>query len=290
MANKIQKFISRQQMVRTDFEIHHYHDSYLKEVALHHHDFYEIYLFLNGDVQYSIESRNYHLLPGDILLISPLELHQPRIAQEKSPYERIVLWIDKPYIEQFSTPQTDLTRCFDTSLETHTNLLRLPPKQCSLAENLMESLASAADNQEYGEDLLTFSYLIQLLVEVNRQIPNALRRQEPSDQSNQIVADILGYINDHYQEPLSLDLLARRFFISKYHLSHEFKRLVGTSVHRYIIQKRLVIAKQMLSEPLPSTKVCRCCGFSDYTNFYRAFKTEYGISPTEFNGARKCAK
>ena len=94
--------------------------------------------------------------------------------------------------------------------------------------------------------------------------------------------NVLGYINDHYAEDLSLDHLANRFFISKYHLAREFQRLVGTSVHRYIVQKRLVIAKQMLSEGKPSSEVYQKCGFGDYSNFYRAFKAEYQISPKDF--------
>ena len=72
--------------------------------------------------------------------------------------------------------------------------------------------------------------------------------------------------------------------ISKYHLSHEFHRLVGTSVYRYIIQKRLVIAKQMLANGVAPTDVYGHCGFGDYANFYRAFKAEYHISPKQFLG------
>ena len=61
-------------------------------------------------MEYSIESRIYRLLPGDILLIGPMELHQPRIAKDHGPYERMVLWLDKKrYLEQLSTPQTSLT-------------------------------------------------------------------------------------------------------------------------------------------------------------------------------------
>ena len=112
-------------MLTNNYEIYRYRDSYLNNVALHHHDFYEVYLFLNGNVNYTIESRNYHLLPGDILLISPLELHQPRITLEKHPYERIVLWVNKSFLEQFSTPHTTLTHCFDSTVPGHTNLLRL---------------------------------------------------------------------------------------------------------------------------------------------------------------------
>ena len=127
LGNKIQKFTVRQQMLTNNYEIYRYRDSYLNNVALHHHDFYEVYLFLNGNVNYTIESRNYHLLPGDILLISPLELHQPRITLEKHPYERIVLWVNKSFLEQFSTPHTTLTHCFDSTVPGHTNLLRLAP-------------------------------------------------------------------------------------------------------------------------------------------------------------------
>ena len=78
------------------------------------------------------------------------------------------------------------------------------------------------------------------------------------------MAEVLHYINEHYPDELSLNLLSAKFFISKYHLSHEFHRLVGTSVYRYIIQKRLVIAKQMLANGVAPTDVYGHCGFGDY--------------------------
>ena len=73
--------------------------------------------------------------------------------------------------------------------------------------------------------------------------------------------------------------MAARFFVSKYHLSHEFSRAVGIGVYRYVMLKRLLIAKQLLVEGTPPGEVYALCGFRDYTNFYRAFKAEYGISP-----------
>ena len=64
MAGKAQNFTQRQHMLRPGYEIFRYCDSELGEVSLHHHDFYEIYLFLNGSVEYSIESRIYRLPHG----------------------------------------------------------------------------------------------------------------------------------------------------------------------------------------------------------------------------------
>ena len=84
MSNSnVQRFNSHQHMVSHSFEIYHYCDAYLNEVALHHHDFYEIYYFMNGSVNYIIEGRTYNLSPGDLLLISPSELHQPLFLAEK---------------------------------------------------------------------------------------------------------------------------------------------------------------------------------------------------------------
>lgn len=285
MAEKYKKFTQRQQMLLPSYEIYHYRDSHLDNVALHHHDFYEVYLFLSGNVDYTIESRNYHLIPGDILLIGPLELHQPRITQEKAPYERMVLWIDKNFIEQFASTGTSLTLCFDTSQPNHTNLLRLPPAARQRVSDLMERLAAESTSTAYGAPLASLGLLTMLMVELHRQMQYMPALHETTDKADSIVTNVLKYINEHYHEPISLDTLSTRFFVNKYHLSHEFNRLVGTSVYRYVTQKRLMIAKQLLSDGLAPTDAYQHCGFGDYSNFYRAFKAEYGISPKEFIGS-----
>ena len=80
----------------------------------------------------------------------------------------------------------------------------------------------------------------------------------------------------------TLDALAERFFISKYHLLRKFEAQVGTTVHRYILQKRLLNAKQLLAGGLAPSEVCTYCGFGDYANFYRAFRAEYGTTPRQY--------
>src|SRR5699024_11565734 len=85
-----QPYTRRQTMIAADFELYRYRSTYMNEVALHHHDFYEVYLLLRGQVSYIVENHLYKMRPGDILLISPLELHQARIAADAEPYERFV--------------------------------------------------------------------------------------------------------------------------------------------------------------------------------------------------------
>ena len=281
MAIRHQKFDTRQTMRGTTFEIFRYKDAYLKEVALHHHDFYEVYFFLSGNVQYNIESRSYLLTPGDVLLISPMELHQPMFGSEHREYERIVLWIDKQFLEGFRLPGKSLTACFDTNAPGHTNLLRPEGVARQYLTYLLENLLVEVASEDPYSEMAALSLLAQVLVALNRQAKLSAGEENKSG-PDATVYSVLGYINEHYSENLTLDDLANRFFISKYHLSREFQRLVGTSVHRYIVQKRLVMAKQMLSNGIPSSEVYQLCGFGDYSNFYRAFKAEYQISPKEY--------
>ena len=282
MPPKTQRFDNRQHMKTNTFEIFRYKDDYPKEVTLHHHDFYEIYFFLSGNVQYNIESRSYLLTPGDVLLISPMELHQHMFGSEHRTYERIVLWINKQFLESFSLPGQEFTKCFDTTAPGHTNLLRPEGIARQFLTFLLEQLISESTSVDPYQEIASLTYLAQVLIALNRLAMQQMHKEDPVTAPDSAVYSILGYINEHYHEDLTLDYLANKFFISKYHLSREFQRLVGTSVHRYIIQKRLVMAKQMLSEGKPSSEVYQHCGFGDYSNFYRAFKAEYHISPKDY--------
>ena len=116
------------------------------------------------------------------------------------------------------------------------------------------------------------------MVQLNRIALHTQPQQEETAVSN-LVDQVLHYIGRHINEELTLDGLAERFFVSKYHLSHTFTREVGVSLHRYITLRRLLMARQLLSAGVPAGQVSSTCGFSDYTSFYRAFKAEYGISP-----------
>lgn len=287
MRERSQRFDPRQNMTAHDFEVFHYLDSRPEPVSVHHHDFYEVYFFLNGQVEYRVEGRIYHLEPGDLLLISPLEFHQPILESSREPYERIVLWINKTYLESFSSGEESLSRCFDSTRPTHTNLLHLTPLQRTSVTARMGELIRETYSTEYGSALCAKGALLQLMVELNRVALQSAGSGERQDEAPALVTQVLRYIGGHFCEDLSLDGLAERFYVSKYHLAHAFQQAVGTSVYRYIILKRLLIAKQMLSGGMSPGIVCHNCGFGDYTNFYRAFKSEYGISPRDYAAQEK---
>ena len=119
-------------------------------------------------------------------------------------------------------------------------------------------------------------------MELNKAAADRRTQKNADCSTDQVVDAVVAYINEHYNEPLTLDLLAEKFFISKYHLLRKFDSQVGTTVHRYILQKRLLIAKQLLAGGVAPSEACGYCGFGDYANFYRAFRSEYGATPRQY--------
>ena len=290
MLDRSQKFDPRQNMRSQTFEIFHYRHDILQPVSVHHHDFYEIYFFLSGQVEYRVEGNIYLMQPGDLLFISPLELHQPT-SLVSSPYERIVLWIGKDYLERLSGSGGSLTRCFDHTQPGHKNLLRLTSAQRSAVTARFTELSQEVNSTRYGSQLWATGAFLQLMVELNRIMLDFPKNDENPVLPHQpppLISSILAYINEHCCENITLDDLADRFYVSKYHLSHEFHQSVGTSLYRYIILKRLLQAKQMLAGGMSPGTVSHNCGFGDYANFYRAFRKEYGISPRTYAAGGRC--
>ncbi len=281
MKTRLPSFDPRQNMFKPGYEIAHKQDTYLKDVQLHHHDFYEVYFLMSGDVTYAIESNIYHLMPGDVLLISPQELHQMFVQPDMSPYERYVLWIDSELLSQLSSPAADLSRCFDRRRDNFSNLLHLDPELRSTIRSLMEAIYQESQQHLFGEDVLSTALLTSLMVQINRAALSAVAPQAVS-RSGKVISEVISYINLHYSEPLSLDQLAERFYMSKYHLSHEFNRQIGISVYKYILKKRLLIARQLLAQGRRPNDVYAECGFKDYPGFFRAFRSEYDIAPREY--------
>lgn len=98
----------------------------------------------------------------------------------------------------------------------------------------------------------------------------------------QVIPQVIRYITEHFSEPLTLEDIAAEFFVSKSYLNRHFKAYTNSTVYAYIMALRLTHARRMLREGIPAVEAGRECGFSDYSTFYKAFKTQTGLSPQQF--------
>lgn len=285
MRERSQRFDPRQTMKKDTFEVFHYREPRPNMVEVHHHDFYEVYYLLRGEVEYWVDGRIIRMSAGDLLLINPMELHRPILEGAEQVYERIVLWINKEYIENLESNGVRLSGCFDTTAPGHTHLIRPAASERPALTARMSEMVREFYSVEFGSDLSAYGLFLQFMVQLNRMARYTQPQQEEAEQLSELVQQTLSYIGEHLSDPMTVESIADRFYVSKYYLSHAFTREVGVSVYRYIMMRRLLMARQRLIAGESAGQVCRSCGFSDYTSFYRAFKSEYGLSPREFTNA-----
>ena len=127
---------------------------------------------------------------------------------------------------------------------------------------------------------------VTLITEKEMQIINDKRSDKGSEKPatyNEQVDAILSYLNNNIQYPVSIGDLARHFYISESYICRIFKAATGTTINKYMTARRISIAKSLLAEGIGVSEVCDRCGFSDYSNFLKAFTKSVGISPKKYS-------
>lgn len=265
--------------LQKNFELFHLKDKKNMQFEFHYHDFNKIIIFISGKVTYLIEGKAYQLKPWDILLVNSNEIHKPLIDAGET-YERIVIWVNSFFLRKQDDGKSTLLTCFALATERKMNLLRLTPELLPNIKNILFELEDTDINQEFGSIILKSSLFLQLIVYLNRiSLCIENDKEQPDIQYDKTIAQLLHYVNENLSENLSMDKLSSVFFLSKYYLMHKFKQHTGYTLHNYILQKRLIAANTLIKEGKSITTACTESGFSDYSNFLRAFKKMFGLSP-----------
>ena len=111
--------------------------------------------------------------------------------------------------------------------------------------------------------------------------------QEQTSQMPESINMLVRYIGSHYMKPLTLEHLAARSSMSRYHLCKSFKKHTGYSPTEYVIWQRIEHAKSLLgSTAIPANQIGRMVGIEDENYFYRLFRTKVGCSPIAYRKGR----
>ena len=257
------------------FRLFHLKDQTRKEFSYHYHDFHKVVIFISGKAAYHIEGKAYQLKPWDILLVNRHAIHRPEI-DSSVPYERFILWI------QNDIPWQELLKCFQKANDRSYNLVRLNSALQEKMKDILFELENSAKSDEYGREILTQSLFLQFMVYLNRIF---LEKQYIFDKKSYTfdsqIASILQYINHNLKEDLSVETLSARYYVSKYHLMRKFKQETGYTLHNYIVNKRLLMARTLISNGMPVTKAAQESGFAEYSTFSRAYRKQFKTNPSE---------
>jgi AraC-like DNA-binding protein len=248
-------------------------------VSLHSHDFYEIlYCRSAGGVEYLVDAERYRLKKGDVVLIPPGVSHRPLFPEEMpEPYVRDVLWVSREFVDQLMHIFPDLFQ----APQQYVALLQMEEDAREPVAWLFEQGIREDQHNLPERELALMSYVMQLVVQ--------LRRSQIKNEAMQIKAEktgrlhqVLQFIENNLDKKITLEEVARRFFVSESTITQMFRRRLGVSFYRCVIQRRLIAAKTLIGQGVALECVSEQVGFADYSAFYRAFKKEYGISPTQY--------
>lgn len=275
--------VGKRGYLNEDFRLFHLKDSRAPKLDYHYHEFDKLILLLSGRVTYVVEGVTYFLQPWDILLVQHNMIHRP-VIDPSEPYERVVVWLGREWLAERSDPEEALDTCFHTAGERGFHLLRTGPERRLEYMKSIQRLEEALRSREFAASRLADTLCQQLLIEVNRDILRSRTAQEERDsyRVDPKVEEILKYIALHLEEDLTVDSLAKRFYLSRYYLMHRFKAVSGYTVHQYISQKRLLRAGELIRSGVPVMKAAEQAGFSEYSTFLRAFQNTFHMSPREF--------
>lgn len=260
-----------------NFRLFHLYSQSGAKVDYHYHEFCKVLLLVSGRGGYVVDGQRYLLQPGDVVLIGSRSAHRPEL-EEDSAYERIIIYIAPEFLQQSSTDDCDLMQLFAAR---HGHVLRLREngrkKVFALAGVLEKELSGA----EYGRVILSNGALLRLLVEIGRsQLREDAMNPNPVTPNDPRVVEWMQYLDRHLSEDLDMDALAEQFFISKFHMMRLFRAETGFTIHTYLLQRRLLAARQLIERGMRATEACYRCGFRSYSSFTRAYNKHFGTTPT----------
>lgn len=252
--------------------------------GFHLHDMYEIYITLSDNLKFMLDNNIFYVPKGSIFGLHPHVPHMTAVP-EGIWFERYVIHISENYIQEINVfDQYNLFEFFDCHEENTVSHIQLNKNEIADIQVLLEKAMKNLKNDFYGVEVLRKTSMIEILLFLLRVKKEKKLQEMPSveDKNASRVEKIINFINRNLENELSLDILSKEFYVSKFFLSRIFKEYCGTTPNQFITSRRIFKACELLQENIPVFMVCEEVGFSDYSHFIRTFKKYVGISPKQY--------
>lgn len=228
---------------------------------------YLIVYTLSGKGILKYNRQKYMVYPGQAFYIDCIPHHWYSCA-EKCGWE--ILWLHfngttaGGYYDEFIKKQFSIIKFDDTFL----------------IESTMRRILSQTLKKDIHSEIISSNLIVNLLTEL-------IIKNNDKGLSLSFIPDYikttLKELEKHFLEPFSLETLAASIGVSKYHLSREFKKYIGTTLNEYVITLRLNYAKELLRYSQSSVgDIAFSCGFNQVSHFINLFKVREGMTPLHY--------
>ena len=230
-------------------------------------DSYLIVLVLSGSGTLMYNEKFYELKPGSCFFID-CKIPYYHQSSDSDPWE--LIWVhfhgatSKEYYRYFSVISDPA----------------LIPQAFGELKDKLERLLDVNTHADLMAEISSSRLIMDILSILLQDVTTSKEEQTPARQK---MLQIRLYLDEHYTDKFSLDELSEHFFISKYHLSREFKNHFGITPNHYVISKRITLVKKLLRfSDFTLEDIAAKAGFYDTSYLNKQFKKSEGISASDF--------
>lgn len=228
------------------------------------HNYHEILLFVGGQTTFISEEKRIPLSPYQTVII-PKETYHQFINERDEEYHRCVFsFYDIPEFNELIEKCMRISRVIETSEE-----------QKMLFRKMNDTIDSNKSDTE--KHILMHALLAILLSEISHDNSAVKEGSKPSD----LTTKSIELISDTICSKITIAEIAKKLNVSVSTLTQTFKKDMNISVYQYILQKKLILARQKIQDGESATTAAMNCGFNDYSSFYKQYKKMFEVSPSE---------
>ena len=257
----------------------------------HVHSYYELAFVTGGRLQVQIDEETCILEENDIIIVYPNTVHGTAIPEQNTePFavQQHVVKFSPLFLYPMNPVPTDIRHLLlPLKFEGSHTVLRHGTPMHREIHRLMTVIYEEAQAKEPGYEIalrahisIIYTLLIRRLaiLEDPKEIPS-----EAEKANVDLIYQALAYVEDHYQEPLSMQQVAAECNVNYYHFSRLFQQYTNQGFRDYVTNFRINKARKMLLQTNDSiTSIAIECGFETISYFIKKFQAVTGMTPKNF--------
>jgi len=259
------------------------------DTRVHTHEFSELVIVLRGSGVHISPAGDYPIVVGDVFVLHDVQAHGYR---NTAGLELVNILFR---MEELAIPLRDIVSLpgyhalftlepLFRRRDKFEGRLRLSPDALRHASELVHRMEGEMQNRLAGWQCAALGGFMLLMTDLSRAYSHMV---EPAAQPLLRLGRVIGYLEQHYADSLSLDELAGIGCLSRRTLTRGFRRAMGCSPIEYLIRLRIQHAARLLQDTQAGvTEVALRVGFSDSNYFARQFRAVMGCSPRQYRGMR----